>query len=155
MSARYATVGRYAPAAERFMAKVDRDGPINEHRPDLGPCWIWTGATGNHGYGSLRGDDGKTVLAHRFSYELQIGPIPVGLQIDHLCRVRACVNPLHLEPVTPIENVARGLSPAAVLHREGVCSRGHALVGPDADVYIRKGGKPMCRRCRRERRAAA
>lgn len=128
---------------ERFEAKIERTDT----------CWLWTAARSDTGYGSF-GVGGKVVNAHRFAYELWIGPIPEGMQIDHLCRVRRCVNPTHLQVVTQAENIRRGESPSARLHRAGVCSRGHALVGPDADVYVRKEGKPMCRRCTRERRAA-
>lgn len=71
------------------------------------PCWIWTGSTIRSGYGRLM-YRGEQVLAHRRYYEHHVGPIPEGLTIDHLCRVRACVNPDHLEPVTNAENVRRG-----------------------------------------------
>src|SRR5437016_12881449 len=68
-------------------------------------CWEWTGAKTIDGYGSFR--NGKTVRAHRFAYELLVGPIPKGLSIDHLCRNPACGNPVHLEPVPIRENVLR------------------------------------------------
>src|SRR6266496_2265386 len=88
----------------RFWAKVDRSGGSRA-------CWLWTGKTGRDGYGRI-GLGGRGALvrvrAHRFAYELLIGPIPDGLQIDHLCRVRHCVNPAHLEPVTQRENILRG-----------------------------------------------
>lgn len=70
-------------------------------------CWHWQGAIGSHGYGQFLGPDGVVGLAHRISYELHIGPVPEGLQLDHLCRVRPCVNPAHLEPVTCAENLRR------------------------------------------------
>ena len=69
-------------------------------------CWIWNGCVRN-GYGLFRYKE-KVIGAHRFSYELLRGPIPKGLQLDHLCRVRNCVNPNHLEPVTQAENLRRG-----------------------------------------------
>src|SRR6185312_13183624 len=83
---------------ERFWAKVDKDGPEPEHRPDLGPCWLWTtgrfsGAVG--GYGQFWRCEGQNLHAHRVAYELLVGPIPYGLHLDHLCRVRHCVNPKH------------------------------------------------------------
>jgi hypothetical protein len=69
--------------------------------------------------------DGKVRLAHRVIYEYLVGPIPDGLSIDHLCRVRHCVNPAHLEPVTHRENVLRGQAPTAVNGRKTRCKRGH------------------------------
>lgn len=71
-------------------------------------CWLWTGAVCSSGYGTI--DIGQTTrLAHRVSYELHRGPIPDGLTTDHLCRVRACVNPAHMEAVTVRENTVRGI----------------------------------------------
>lgn len=73
----------------------------------LTDCWVWAKAKQADGYGIVN-RDGCVQLAHRFYYESSVGPIPPGLQIDHLCRVRACVNPAHLEPVTQSENRLRG-----------------------------------------------
>lgn len=86
----------------RFMAKVDLAGH--------GGCWLWTAAVDpTTGYGKFHiGPDQRTCGAHRFAYELLVGPIPDGLVLDHLCRVRHCVNPQHLEPVTVGENLRRG-----------------------------------------------
>lgn len=85
---------------ERFWAKVDR-------RSDA-ECWLWLAATAGAGYGQF-GANGKSVRAHRYAYEALVGPIPDGLEIDHLCNIRLCVNPGHMEPVTHAENVRRGL----------------------------------------------
>jgi hypothetical protein len=75
-------------------------------------CWIWLGTRNSEGYGQIRerldGGRGRTVKAHRFMYERLVGPIPVGRQLDHLCRNRACVNPVHLEPVDNATNTQRG-----------------------------------------------
>src|SRR5690348_1907218 len=101
---------------QRFWAKVDRRGP--------GECWTWQ-ATQTNGYGQFK-IDGKQRYAHRVSYELTVGPIPDGLQIDHLCRNRACVNPAHMEPVTPRVNTLRGIGGAAARAARTHCPRGHA-----------------------------
>lgn len=93
--------------AERFWAKVDLDGPIPLHRPDLGPCWHWTGAvTGRGGYGAFW--DGGRRQAHRVGHEILGLHLPDGLVIDHLCRNPRCVRPLHHEWVTSGENTRRG-----------------------------------------------
>src|SRR4051812_35687163 len=76
-------------------------------------CWLWTGALNYNGYGtySWAEEDGRhTYLAHRLVYIIERGPIPDGLQLDHLCRLRCCVNPDHLEPVTSGENARRGVA---------------------------------------------
>lgn len=75
---------------------------------DESGCWLWVGECNDNGYGRFS-VKGRKVYAHRSSYEIHVGPIPEGLHIDHLCRVRNCVNPEHLEPVTRSENVRRGI----------------------------------------------
>lgn len=70
-------------------------------------CWIFTGATQSRGYGSVGIGNGRTGLAHRVAYEALVGPIPAGMTLDHLCCVKRCVNPAHLEPVAPAENLRR------------------------------------------------
>lgn len=116
---------------ERFWEKV---GPT-------GFCWEWNGCRGTDGYGQIR--DGKSrVRAHRVAYELLVGPIPDGLFIDHLCRVRHCVNPDHLEPVTHKENMRRSWR-AVRSH----CVNGH----PFDNEKRRKDGSRACNACVRER----
>lgn len=105
-------------------------------------CWTWNGATadkqGKWVYGVVV-SKGKLVMAHRAMYELQRGPIPDGLQLDHLCRNTRCINPAHLEPVTAKENIAR----AVRTH----CVHGHVLSGEN--VYFDKQGQRECRICRK------
>lgn len=102
-------------------------------------CWIWDGPLHHNGYGACSKTKG-TNRAHRATYELLIGPIPDGLVIDHLCRVRACVNPHHMEPVTDRENRRRGA--AVITH----CPQGHEYT-PD-NTYIKpQTGTRNCRRC--------
>ena len=126
----------------RFWAKVDRRGP-NE-------CWPWLGAHKAHGYGHLNRRN-RWVLAHRWAYELVIGPVPDGLELDHLCVNPRCVNPAHLEPVTPTENVRRATE------RRTHCKNGHPYT-PE-NTYLWKGTRRYCRAChaedaRRQRRRA-
>lgn len=132
---------------ERFWNKVDKDGPVPESRPDLGPCWIWRAAKIADGYGVI-GFAGKSRYAHRLAYEALVGPIPVGLCIDHLCRVRNCVNPDHMEPVTNEENTRRGLGPAMIRNEYGgQCQNGHDL--NTAGIYVGVDGGRRCMECRR------
>lgn len=113
-------------------------------------CWIWQAKINNNGYGIFRTGSGaaKTSvhhIAHRYAYELVIGPIPAGLQIDHLCRVRACVNPHHMEPVTPGENTRRAW-PA----RKRYCFYNHEFT--EANTYRQPGTRRRsCLRCRQLR----
>lgn len=90
----------------RFWSYVDRNGTPSPDRPDLGPCWRWTGYVDRDGYGHMRVDHADA-LAHRFSWALHEGHVPDALDVDHLCFVRTCVNPAHLEPVTREENSRR------------------------------------------------
>ena len=89
--------------AERLERRINRNGPVPSHRPELGPCWLWTGSDNGHGYGLMRHATGNYYV-HRLSYELAKGTISDGLEIDHLCRTTRCVNPDHLEPVTTAVN---------------------------------------------------
>lgn len=141
---------RPKPLHERFWPKVDRSGG-----PDS--CWIWAGCRDGKGYGRLAGvSTGGTqrpspLLAHRVSYEIHIGPIEDGLYLDHLCRNPPCVNPAHLEPVTPKMNMHRGMSPQARSLRTNRCRRGHELT-PE-NTRVRGDGRRTCKECERLRRA--
>ena len=137
----------------RFEPKVDKDGPLPDYAPHLGPCWLWTAAT-NYGYGVIglgRRQDG-IALAHRLLYEHMVGPIPEGLCLDHLCRVRACVNPAHMEVVTLAENKRRGESGPAQNARKTHCPQGHPY--DEANTY-RYNGWRQCRTCCLDRRREA
>lgn len=97
-------------------------------------CWIWTAFVNPDGYGmvSVRG---KSIRAHRHAYQLFVGPIPSGKQLDHLCRVRGCVNPSHLEPVSGVENWRRGESVTRQLSFRDKCKNGHELSGSNVRMY--------------------
>lgn len=115
---------------------------------DATGCWVWVKTIkSDTGYGVLRIDN-QTHYAHRLYYERNVGPIPDGLVIDHLCRRRSCVNPDHMEPVTSGENVLRGESAAARSARKTHCKHGHPLSGENLYAYK---GKRHCRECQRKR----
>jgi hypothetical protein len=123
-----------ATVADRFRKKYVISG-------DTG-CWVWQD-NDRSGYGFLSVNKQKQ-MAHRVSYELHVGPIPEGLQIDHLCRNKMCVNPDHLEAVTQQENILRSNNLAAQWARRTVC---HICGGP---FHIWKGRR-VCRHCQLER----
>jgi hypothetical protein len=106
-------------------------------------CWLWMGATQSRGYGSVV-IDGRAWLAHRAVYTHLIGDIEDGLTLDHLCMVKRCVNPLHLEPVTAKENKRRALA------QKTHCLRGHALSG--RNLRINGNGHRSCLTCASESR---
>jgi hypothetical protein len=143
----------YSSLPDRFWAKVDKSGPIPEHRPDLGQCWLWTGARLPSGYGYFRlpTQNGlrRNEYPHRLSYEAAYGPIPPKYEVDHLCRTKSCVNPAHLEAVTKAENCLRWAQ--TITH----CPAGHLYDAENTLVQFRgKYRLRNCRACIRESRLA-
>ena len=116
---------------------------------DANGCWIWRGTLTRDGYGKARVGS-SMVRLHRFTYESLLGSIPDGLHIDHLCRVRSCCNPLHLEPVTNRVNVLRGDTIPAAHAAASHCKRGHEFTEGNTYRYVSKYGYPAraCRACR-------
>ena len=110
-------------------------------------CWYWKGYVGRSGYGFFRCN--LSNYAHRVSYEWFVGSIPEGLQVDHLCRVRNCVNPDHLEAVTRKENILRGISASALNAQKTNCKRNHPLT--EENTYVRPNGARNCKVCRLEK----
>lgn len=124
--------------AARFWSKVDKTET----------CWLWTGKLDRVGYGDRTigpgHDNAHRDFPHRIAYRLFVGPIPDGHEIDHLCRVRHCLRPDHLEVVTHAENMARGTWATAK-----TCRAGHPF--SEENVYLDPKGRRICRACNRER----
>lgn len=114
-------------------------------------CWLWTGATIS-GYGKWNRPNGVQGRAHRLTYEWLVGQIPAGLQLDHLCKTPACVNPTHLEPVTGTENKRRSDSLATLNAAKTHCKRGHPF--DEANTWMSHDGARHCRTCNRDRARA-
>jgi hypothetical protein len=110
-------------------------------------CWIWQGAHDYDGYGLINRLPLHRGNAHIYFYKLHVGLVPEGLEIDHLCRVRDCVNPAHLKPKPHKENVLIGESPTAKNARKTHCKRGHELAGDN--IYIGSNGGRRCRICQK------
>lgn len=133
--------------SERFAKKIE---VITESG-----CWIWMGALSSNGYGNVHMRPIGNVVAHRIVYQEVRGFIPDGLDLDHLCRVRCCVNPYHLEPVSRFENLRRGgvidrlLDNAKNMHAVTHCKRGHEMTPENSYTYP-NGKHRQCRTCMRE-----
>ena len=131
---------RCVPLVERIFCRVEI----------AGECWVWTGPQTTSGYGKLN-LDWKTRVTHRVVYEMLVGAVPIGLQLDHLCRNRLCVRPSHLEPVTGRENVIRGISGEILRRRHHAithCPQGHAY--DEKNTYRWKTSR-VCITCRNAR----
>ena len=126
---------RSSKLPERFWTKVAL----------VNGCWEWT-ASKVSGYGRFGFGRKVRVYAHRYCYEMLVGVVPDGLELDHRCRNRACVNPDHLEPVTRRTNILRGLAPAAENVLKTHCAHGHELVG---DNIYQNGNRRVCKECRK------
>lgn len=143
---------------ERFWPRVNKNGPVPEHRPELGPCWLWTTtASTDNGYSQFRHGP-RMELAHRFAYKTVIGPIPDELQLDHLCHNqssctggptcphRKCVNPDHLDPMTNDENQARRVG--MHVNKKPKCKQGHKF--DDVNTGWTSTGRRLCIQCRKD-----
>lgn len=137
----------------KFWKFVDKDGPIPDYAPHLGKCWLWLGSkTKKGGYGIVEVKSNQigqsTIPAHRLGWLVIRGELPE-LVLDHLCRVRHCVNPDHLEPVSIVENILRGYGIAAINKRKTHCKRGHEFT--KSNIYWSKGTggskKRGCKTC--------
>jgi hypothetical protein len=129
-------------AMDRFLSCVEK-------LPDQPGCWLWTGSYTGKGYGGFWTGE-RSVRAHRFSYEAFVGPIPSGLTIDHVCRVRMCVNPAHLRAVTQFENTMIGSSIPAINARKTHCKWGHEFTPENTRVSSTAEGR-VCLACKSER----
>jgi HNH endonuclease len=132
---------------ERFWSKVNKNGPIPEYAPHLGPCWIWTAGLAD-GYGAFSIGN-KQHKAHILSYTWAKGEIPEGWERDHLCRVPACVNPDHLEAVAPRINKIRGFGFGGINARKTHCPQDHPY--DEENTYINPKGQRICRKCQSRR----
>lgn len=137
------------------MGKTISVATLNRYTVDSSGCWIYSGSVNNSGYGSISGR-----AAHRYFYETLVAAIPAGMQVDHLCRVRLCVNPEHMEIVTQQENLRRGNGAFQINARKTHCPQNHPYSGDNLRIEIDARGRPhrKCRACnaaRNRRRKAA
>lgn len=144
---------RSTPSGER-LAPTLRERIVAKVVVDQAGCWIWQGHIGPKGYGQVRGKSG-TQPAHQAAYEEWKGAIPTGMEPDHLCKVRSCVNPDHLEAVTHRENLLRSGGIAARNASKTHCPQGHPYAGDNVIIRARRSGQGrQCRTCRDARNRA-
>lgn len=134
------------PVEPRLWAQIDKNGPAPDFRPELGPCWLWTGCLDTKGYGQIR-INGRMELVHKVVWKILRGSFPEGLEQDHLCRVPRCANPDHFEWVTHQENCRRS---AWGLRTH--CAKGHAFTDENTVLRRRHRGRMIrtCLECERE-----
>lgn len=132
---------RRVPLPKRFEKHVQMDG--------ITTCWHWSGPSNGRGYGVMQ-IDGKNVYAHRYAFTAFVGAIPPGLEIDHMCRNRYCVNPVHLRAVTHIENL-RAIPRELLGRRLSACRKGHEYTAETTLLRLRgHSSRRICRVCKRE-----
>jgi HNH endonuclease len=134
----------------RFWTRVNKNGPTFR---DLSPCWIWLGYKDEDGYGRTNSSQLGSRRAHRAAYLNLVGPVPDGLELDHLCHNRACCNPDHLRPVTHLENVQADGSLCVTQHSlKTHCKNGHPFT-PENTIHVPARpthcAQRACRECRK------
>lgn len=130
--------------APKPMTNGERMCRILSRTSQVGDCLLYQGALAD-GYAHIGLSGKRWYYAHVFMFEVLIGPIPMGLELDHLCRNRSCVNPAHLEPVTHRENCVRGVGFVSRKASQTTCMRGHELAG--GNLYSWRGHR-YCKKCR-------
>lgn len=133
-------------STRRYHGRMPIEERLSRYDEDEYGCWRWNGPINHHGYGRM-----SQKLAHRVAYEHWVAPIPEGMQIDHLCRVRSCINPAHMEVVTPKENTHRGLAVLGIIPLRR-CRNGHEFQFTTRKSGEREGMAAYCKVCRNERR---
>jgi hypothetical protein len=128
--------GRQRPVWGRIVAKLSTTDPAK--------CWLWTGRVTEKGYARIRAD-GRAQFVHVLSYERAHGPVPAGKELDHLCRVKRCANPAHLDPVIHLVNILRGEGVCARNARKTHCPQGHPYT--EENISRTTSGGRRCRTC--------